>query len=142
MKYNPLPQMLAGKRVVLVDDSIVRGTTTPKVIHMMRKAGAKEVHMRICAPAIRFPCFFGVDMATRWELLASQKTVEQIRDFIGADSLGYLSIEGLIKAVARPESGFCLACFNGDYPIPVQIEMDKLSLEASPHAHAARLESE
>ena len=141
MKYNPLPQMLAGKRVVLVDDSIVRGTTTPKVIHMMRKAGAKEVHMRICAPAIRFPCFFGVDMATRWELLASQKTVEQIRDFIGADSLGYLSIEGLIKAVARPESGFCLACFNGHYPIPVQMEMDKLSLEAAAHAHILPIET-
>ena len=140
MKYNPLPQMIAGKRVVLVDDSIVRGTTTPKVINMMRKAGAKEVHMRICAPPIRFPCFFGVDMATRWELLASQKSVDEIRDFIGADSLGYLSIDGLIKAVARPRGGFCLACFNGDYPIPVQMEMDKLSLEASPHAHAATID--
>ncbi len=134
MKYNPLPQMIKGKRIVLVDDSIVRGTTTPKVISMLRKAGATEVHMRICAPPIRFPCFFGVDMATRWELVAASKDIPEINDFIGADSLGYLSIEGLIKAVALPREGFCLACFNGDYPIPVQIEMDKLSLEAASHS--------
>ncbi len=140
LKFNPLPQVLEGKRVVLVDDSIVRGTTTPKVIKLIRKAGAKEVHMRICAPPLRFPCFFGVDMATRWELIAAQKSVSEIKDFIGADSLGYLSIEGLIKAVALPRKDFCLACFNGDYPIPVQMEMDKLSLETLPHSHAARLE--
>lgn len=129
LKFNPLREVLAGKRVVLVDDSIVRGTTTPQVIKLVRKAGAKEVHMRVCAPPIRYPCFFGVDMATRWELIAAQKTIPEIRDFIGADSLGYLSIEGLIKAVALPKDIFCLACFTGDYPIPVQIEMDKLSLE-------------
>ena len=131
LKFNPLPQVLNGKRVVLVDDSIVRGTTTPHVIRILRKAGAKEVHMRICAPPIRYPCFFGVDMATRWELIAAQKTIPEIRDFIGADSLGYLSIEGLIKAVALPRDIFCLACFTGDYPIPVQIEMDKLALEST-----------
>ncbi len=132
LKFNPLPQMLEGKRVVMVDDSIVRGTTTPKVVEMMRRAGAKEVHMRICAPPIRYPCFFGVDMATRWELIAAQKTISEVRDSIGADSLGYLSIEGLIKAVALPKDIFCLACFTGDYPIPVQIEMDKLALETTP----------
>ena len=132
LKFNPLPQMLDGKRIVLVDDSIVRGTTTPQVIKLLRKAGVKEVHMRICAPPIRYPCFFGVDMATRWELIAAQKTVPEIRDFIGADSLGYLSIDGLIKAVALPRDVFCLACFTGDYPIPVQIEMDKLALESIP----------
>jgi amidophosphoribosyltransferase len=115
----------------LVDDSIVRGTTTPHVIKMLRKAGAKEVHMRICAPPIRYPCFFGVDMATQGELIAAQKTIPEIRDFIGADSLGYLSIDGLIKAVALPRDIFCLACFTGDYPIPVQIEMDKLALEST-----------
>jgi len=129
IKFNPLPQVLDGKRVVLVDDSIVRGTTTPKVIALVRKAGAKEVHVRICAPPIRYPCFFGVDMATRWELIAAQKTISEIRDFINADSLGYLSIDGLIKAIALPKEIFCLACFTGDYPIPVQIEMDKLALE-------------
>ncbi len=131
LKFNPLPQMLDGQRVVVVDDSIVRGTTTPKVIKLLRRAGAKEVHMRICAPPIRYPCFFGVDMATRWELIAAQKTIPEVRDFIGADSLGYLSIDGLIKAVALPKDIFCLACFTGDYPIPVQIEMDKLALETA-----------
>ncbi|MBA7583984.1 Amidophosphoribosyltransferase [subsurface metagenome] len=131
LKFNPLPQMLSGKRVVLVDDSIVRGTTTPQVIQLMKKAGAKEVHMRICAPPIRHPCFFGVDMATRRELIAAQKTIPEIRDFIGADSLGYLSTEGLIKAVALPRDTFCLACFTGDYPIPVQLDMDKLALETA-----------
>ena len=130
LKFNPLPQMLDGKRVVVIDDSIVRGTTTPKVVGLLRRAGAKEVHMRICAPPIRYPCFLGVDMATRWELIAAQKTVPEVRDFIGADSLGYLSIDGLIKAVALPKDIFCLACFTGDYPIPVQIEMDKLALES------------
>ena len=129
LKFNPLPEILSGKRVVLVDDSIVRGTTTPKVVNLLQRAGAKEVHMRICAPPLRYPCFFGVDMATRGELIAARKTVPEIRDFIGADSLGYLSIEGLIKAVALPKEIFCLACFTGNYPIPVQLEMDKLALE-------------
>jgi len=134
LKFNPLPQVLDGKRVVLVDDSIVRGTTTPQVIRLLRRAGAKEVHMRICAPPIRYPCFFGVDMATHWELIAAQKTIPEVRDFIGADSLGYLSIDGLIKAVALPKDIFCMACFTGDYPIPIQIEMDKLALETMPTA--------
>ncbi len=129
LKFNPLPQMLDGKRLVVVDDSIVRGTTTPSVVKILRRAGAKEVHMRICAPPIRYPCFFGVDMATRRELIAAQKSIPEICSFIGADSLGYLSIEGLIKAVALPRDIFCLACFTGDYPIPVQLEMDKLALE-------------
>ena len=132
LKFNPLPQMLDGKRVVVVDDSIVRGTTTPQVVKLLRRAGAKQVHMRICAPPIRYPCFFGVDMATRWELIAAQKTVAEVRDFIGADSLGHLSIDGLIKAVALPKDIFCMACFTGDYPIPVQLEMDKLALETMP----------
>ena len=132
LKFNPLPQMLDGKRVVVVDDSIVRGTTTPQVVRLLRRAGAKQVHMRICAPPIRYPCFFGVDMATRWELIAAQKTVAEVRDFIGADSLGHLSIDGLIKAVALPKDIFCMACFTGDYPIPVQLEMDKLALETMP----------
>lgn len=132
MKYNPMPQLLEGKRIVMVDDSIVRATTTPHVIKLLRKSGAKEVHVRIVAPPIKYPCFFGVDMATKWELIAAQRSVTEIRDYIGADSLGYLSIEGLVKAVALPQAGFCLACFNGQYPIPVQIEMDKLSLETLP----------
>ena len=97
---------------------------------MLRRAGAKEIHLRICAPPIRHPCFFGVDMATRWELIAAQKTIPEIRDFVGADSLGYLSVEGLLHAVGQPGHTFCLACFTGEYPIPVQLEMDKLAFEA------------
>jgi len=135
IKFNPLPQMLEGKRLVVVDDSIVRGTTTPKVVNLLRRAGAKEVHMRICAPPIRYPCFMGVDMATRQELIASRKTVEEIRDFIGADSLGYLSVDGLLKAVDLPRETFCMACFVGDYPMPVQLQMDKLALENSALGH-------
>jgi amidophosphoribosyltransferase len=129
LKFNPLPQVLDGERLVVVDDSIVRGTTTPSVVKILRKAGAKEIHMRICAPPIRYPCFFGVDMATRGELIAAQKSIPEICKFIDADTLGYLSIEGLIKAVGLPRDNFCLACFTGDYPIPVQLEMDKLALE-------------
>jgi amidophosphoribosyltransferase len=132
LKFNPLKEIIAGKRLILVDDSIVRGTTTPRVIGLLKKAGAKEVHMRVCAPPICYPCFFGVDMATRWELIAARKTVPEIREFINADSLGYLSLDGLIKAVALPKDSLCLACLTGDYPIPVQLEMDKLALEALP----------
>lgn len=132
LKFNPLSRIIAGKRLVVVDDSIVRGTTTPRVVSLLRKAGATEVHLRICAPPIRHPCFFGVDMATKWELIAARKTIPEIREHLGADSLGYLSVDGLIRAVDLPRDTFCLACFTGEYPIPVQIEMDKLALEALP----------
>ncbi|OGN91708.1 MAG: amidophosphoribosyltransferase [Chloroflexi bacterium RBG_13_50_10] len=139
LKFNPLAETIVGKRLVVVDDSIVRGTTTPKVVAMLKKAGAKEVHLRICSPPIRHPCFFGVDMATRWELIASQKTIPEIRQIIGADSLGYISIDGLIESVGLPKDIFCLACFTGDYPIPVQLEMDKLALEAIPSGSLSEL---
>jgi len=132
VKFNPLREILDGKRVVVVDDSIVRGTTTPRIIGLLRKAGAKEVHMRVCAPPICYPCFFGVDMATRWELLAARNSVPQVREHIGADTLGYLSLQGLIEAVSLPAGSLCLACLTGNYPIPVQLEMDKLALEALP----------
>ncbi len=129
LKFNPLPEMLAGKRVVVVDDSIVRGTTTPPVISLLRKAGAKEVHMRICAPPMRFPCYLGVDTARQSELIAARMSVEEIREHIGADSLGYLSLEGLLDSVGMQQSHYCRACFTGNYPVPVQLEMDKLVLE-------------
>lgn len=129
LKYNPLPEILKNKRIAVVDDSIVRGTTTPKVVNLLRRSGAKEIHMRICAPPLRYPCFFGVDMATRRELIAANKSIEEIRKFIGADTLGYQSLDGLIKSVNLPRKTFCTACFTGDYPIPVQLEMDKLALE-------------
>lgn len=129
LKFNPMTDVISGKRLVVVDDSIVRGTTTPQVVSLLRRAGATEVHMCICAPPIRYPCFFGVDMATRNELIAARNSVPDIAKWIGADSLGYLSIDGLIKAVDLPRELFCLACFTGDYPVPVQLEMDKLALE-------------
>ena len=129
LKFNPLPEVIRGKRVVLVDDSIVRGTTTPHVVSLLRKAGATEVHMRICAPPIRHPCHLGVDMATRRELIAANMSVDGVREFIGADSLGYLSVRGLLKVLGGTGGGFCDACFTGNYPIPVQLEMDKLALE-------------
>jgi len=139
LKFNPLSETIIGKRLIVVDDSIVRGTTTPKVVAMLKRAGAKEVHLRICAPPIRHPCFFGVDMATRWELIAAQKTIPEIRDAIGADSLGYISIDGLVESVGLPKDIFCLACFTGEYPIPVQLEMDKLALEAIPSGSLSEL---
>jgi amidophosphoribosyltransferase len=131
LKFNPLSQIIAGKRIVVVDDSIVRGTTTPHVVALLRKAGATEVHLRICAPPLRYPCFFGVDMATKQELIAARKTVPEIKDYLNVDSLGYLSVEGLIHAIDLPRETFCLACFTGEYPVPVQMEMDKLDLEIS-----------
>jgi amidophosphoribosyltransferase len=132
LKFNPLSRIIAGKRLVVVDDSIVRGTTTPRVVSLLRKAGVKEVHLRICAPPIRHPCFLGVDMATEWELIAARKSIPEIRDYLGADSLGYLSLDGLLQAVGLPRDIFCLACLTGDYPIPVQMGMDKLALERTP----------
>ncbi|GAC1654435.1 MAG: amidophosphoribosyltransferase [Candidatus Dormibacteraceae bacterium] len=132
LKLNPLKRTLAGKRVIAVDDSIVRGTSSKRVIDMIRRAGAREVHMRISSPPMRFPCFMGVDIGSSKELIAANRTVPQIRDHIGADSLAYLSISGLMKAVGHGTiDEFCRACFDGSYPVPVpqQLEMDKLALE-------------
>lgn len=118
MKLTPLREHIEGKRVVLVDDSIVRGTTTGQIVKLLVQAGAKEVHVRITAPPIMWPCFYGIDMATKDELIAANMTIEQIREHIGATSLGYLSLPGVVNAVGRPENEFCLACFCGKYPIP------------------------
>ncbi|MDP3768520.1 MAG: hypothetical protein Q8S13_10940, partial [Dehalococcoidia bacterium] len=129
VKLNAVPDVLKGKRVVVVDDSMVRGTTSRKIVKMIRHAGAKEVHVRISSPPIISPCFFGIDMGTRWELIAGDKQVEEIREHVGADTLGYLSVEGLIEALGLPKEKFCLACFTGSYPVPVPLQMDKLALE-------------
>ena len=129
LKFNPLPEVLTGKRVIVVDDSIVRGTTTPHVVNLLRSAGAKEVHLRVCAPPIVSPCHFGVDMASKGELLAAQKSIEEIREFIGADSLEYLTVDGLFKAIGKEANQCCAACFTGQYPIEVQLELDKMVLE-------------
>ena len=128
-KFNTLVDVIQGKRLVVVDDSIVRGTTTPHVVNLLRKGGAKEVHMRVCAPPIKHPCFMGVDMASREELLAANNTLEEIRTIVGADTLGYLSVEGLLEVVGGTKGGFCDACFTGNYPVPVQLELSKLALE-------------
>jgi amidophosphoribosyltransferase len=133
LKYNPVREVLQGRRVVVVDDTIVRATTTLYLTKMLREAGASEVHMRVAAPPITHPCFFGIDMGRRWELIAAHETVEGIRRSIGADSLGYLSKEGLVAAIGdQPRESFCMACFTGEYPMPVPRELDKLGLEP-PH---------
>ncbi len=117
IKLNPVRRLLEGKRVILVDDSIVRGTTSRKLVKMVRKAGAKEVHMRISSPPTTHPCFYGIDTPTRQELIASSHTVEEIRRYMTADSLGYLSLEGLLGVIPDSMNKFCTACFTGDYPI-------------------------
>ncbi|MQG38943.1 MAG: amidophosphoribosyltransferase [SAR202 cluster bacterium] len=129
VKLNPLRELIQGKRLVVVDDSIVRGTTSKPVVSLLRNAGASEIHLRICAPPIKFPCHFGVDFPTRKELIAANNSIDEIKDTIEADSLGYLSHAGLLKAVKAEESNVCMGCFTGNHPIPVQLEMDKLSLE-------------
>jgi amidophosphoribosyltransferase len=130
LKFNPLRHVLDGKRVVVVDDSIVRGTTTPRVINMLRKAGAREVHLRISAPPMRHPCYLGVDTARREDLIAAQiDAVEDIGRALGADSLGYLSLEGLQEAVGLEPERLCGACFTGNYPLSVNADIDKHALE-------------
>lgn len=129
LKFNALREVLEGKRVVLVDDSIVRGTTTPPVVRLVRAAGAKEVHMRFATPPITDPCYFGVDMATPAELIAANMSIEEIRQHIGADSLGFLSLEGLIESTNQTEAKLCNACFTGKYPASLQMLME---LESPP----------
>jgi amidophosphoribosyltransferase len=123
LKLNAVRSLLEGKRVVLVDDSIVRGTTSKKIVRMIRNAGAKEVHMRISCPPTISPCFYGVDTPSKKELIAANKTVESIREFIVADSLAYLSLEGLKKACADGEkTTYCSACYTGHYPTKIDVE--------------------
>ncbi len=131
MKYSPLHESLKGQRVVLIDDSIVRGNTTREIPEMLYEAGAKEVHMRISSPPTTFPCFYGIDFGTREELIASKLSVARIAKHLGVDSLHYLSINGLVKSTGFPKKEFCLACFNEDYPIslPRQMELGKYMLE-------------
>jgi len=116
LKFNPLALGLQGKRLIVVDDSIVRGNTTAPAVDLLRRAGAREVHLRISSPPIKHPCFMGVDMATYGELIAHRMTIEEIRQHVGADTLGFLSLEGMVKALNRPRGRFCTACFSGEYP--------------------------
>ncbi len=130
LKFNPLSSLIRGKRLIVVDDSIVRGTTTPHVVNLLRQAGAGEVHLRICAPPLRHPCPLGVDMASEWELIAARMSVPEIEQYLGVDSLGYSSLPGLIEAVGLPKQLLCLACFDGDYPLPVQMGLSGLAAES------------
>jgi len=129
VKFNPVGGVLNGRRVVVVEDSIVRGTTLRHLTKMLRNAGAKEVHIRVSSPPIKFPCYYGMDFPSQEELIANEMEIEEIRKKLGVDSLGYLSIEGLLGAVPNGERGYCTACFSGDYPIPIQEKIDKLIIE-------------
>jgi amidophosphoribosyltransferase len=137
VKLNPLKDVVRGRRLVVVDDSIVRGTTTRSIVGLLRKAGAAEIHVRISAPPIYHPCFYGIDTQIETELIAASHSVDEIREFIGADTLGFLSIPGLLQALDLPRDGFCFACFDGSYPVPVPYDAArrKFVLEEAPAAH-------
>jgi amidophosphoribosyltransferase len=121
VKLNPLKANVEGKRVVIIDDSIVRGTTSRKLVETLRKAGAKEVHFRISSPVVKYPCYFGIDTPYRSELIGARMSVEEISKEIGSDTLGYLSIDALLDSL-QAEKGFCLGCFSGVYPVSAPIE--------------------
>jgi amidophosphoribosyltransferase len=140
IKLNPLREVVAGKRLIVVDDSIVRGTTTMRIVDLLRRAGALEVHVRISAPPIYHPCFYGIDTQVETELIAATHSESEIREFIGADSLGYLSIRGVLAALELPYERFCFACFDGHYPEPVPYDAAsrKFILEEPLAAQGAR----
>ena len=129
MKLNVIRQSVEGKRVVVVDDSIVRGTTTRGKMLALRDKGAKEIHLRISSPPVRWPCYYGVDFPTAKELIASERSVEDIRKFLEVDSVGYISPEGMLNCMQLPADNFCTACFTGKYPIPADPQVGKYSLE-------------
>jgi len=129
LKLNPIRDVLKGKRVIVVEDSIVRGTTSRRRIRALKEAGAKEIHMRVSCPPLISPCYYGIDFPTRKELVASKHTIEEIRGFIGVDSLKYLSLEGMLGAMSLPGEDFCTACFTGDYPTRIERIPRKRSLE-------------
>ncbi|MDD5449127.1 MAG: amidophosphoribosyltransferase [Candidatus Omnitrophica bacterium] len=129
VKLNPVKELLKGKRVAIIEDSIVRGTTSRARVKAIRDAGAKEVHMRISCPPLRHPCYYGIDFPTKEELIASQRTVDEIRDYIGLDSLGYLSLEGMLASMPLPKEEFCTCCFDGNYPVAVKHKPSRHSLE-------------
>jgi len=129
LKFNVLPEVVAGKRVILIDDTIVRGTTSRPIVQLIRSAGALEVHMRVHAPPLMWPCYLGVDLAKRDELIAARMTVPEIGKHIGADSIGYLSLDGLFEAIGSGRQGFCTGCLTGNYPVPTYADVGKLALE-------------
>ena len=126
LKLNPVRDLIRGRRVVLIDDSIVRGTTSKKIVHIVREAGASEVHVRISCPPTLSPCFYGVDTPNKSDLIAAQMSVEEIRRFIEADSLGYLSLEGMLNATGIPADSACVACWTGNYPTRITREAETM----------------
>ncbi|MEY2570645.1 MAG: amidophosphoribosyltransferase, partial [Acidimicrobiaceae bacterium] len=144
MKLNPLRENIAGKRLVVIDDSIVRGTTQKQLVKMLREAGAAEVHLRISSPPVKWPCFYGIDTGDRSELLAAQLTVDEVRDYVGADSLAYLTLDRLQTSTGATGAGFCNACFTGDYPVPVPVSLrkDVLEHQSMPPGELERIERE
>jgi amidophosphoribosyltransferase len=133
LKLNPIKDNIAGKRLVVVDDSIVRGTTTREMVRMLREAGAAEVHLRISSPPYKWPCFYGMDTGTRGELLAANMEVGEIKEYLGVDSLAYLDLERLVAATGAPAAGFCTACLTGQYPVDVPASLSKGVLESGGH---------
>jgi len=131
IKFNPVGGVLKDRRVVIVEDSIVRGTTLKNLVKMIRRAGAKEIHIRVSSPPIKYPCFYGMDFPTQEEVIASKNSIEEIRDFLEVDSLEYLSLEGLLASVPNGDKGYCTACFSGNYPIPLEEDRNKLSVDES-----------
>ncbi|MFC1764038.1 amidophosphoribosyltransferase [Planctomycetota bacterium] len=129
LKLAVVPEVVCGKRVIVVDDSIVRGTTTRGKIRQIRQAGAQEIHMRISCPPIRYPCYYGVDFPTKEELLANNRDLDAIRDFLEVDTVGYLSLEGMLDCATLPDDHFCTACWSGKYRIPIQIALNKFTME-------------
>jgi amidophosphoribosyltransferase len=129
VKLNCMREVVAGRRVVVVDDSVVRGTTTRGKMKALRQAGAKEIHLRVSSPPVRNPCFYGIDFPTSEELIASSRTVREIADFLEIDSMGYLSVPGLLSCVTRPPDHYCTACFTGRYPAPLGVNVGKYAME-------------
>jgi len=129
LKLAIVNEIVRDKRVVVVDDSIVRGTTTRGKMRTLRQAGAKEIHMRVSCPPLRFPCFYGVDFPTKEELLANNRNLEEIKEFLGVDSIGYQSLEGLLSCAALPGDHYCTACWTGKYRIPVDRPVNKFAME-------------
>jgi amidophosphoribosyltransferase len=129
LKLAVVKDAVKDKRVVVVDDSVVRGTTTRGKVRSIRKAGAKEIHMRVSCPPIRYPCFYGVDFPTRKELLANERTLEQIKEFLEVDSIQYLPLDKMLECVSLPKNHYCTACWSGKYPIPVDVATNKFSMD-------------
>jgi amidophosphoribosyltransferase len=129
VKLNPVKDLLRNRRVLIIEDSIIRGTTAQTRIRTLKNIGAREVHMLVSCPPHRFPCHYGIDFSSKGELIAARKSVEEIRDFIGLDSLGYLDINNLVQATDIPKDDLCLACFDGQYPVPIDENFTKSCLE-------------